>query len=256
MYAQTIDVPSLAGQGHLGTARVVAVREDHHRVRVSLDDDSADLVWATPAVPNAGRLQPGTEVLVVGATEDRLFVIGVVGGAQAGEETVELEGGSRAVSDRDRRRLQVYSEREELLFEYDERARKTRVRVPDGDLELVTPRGDIRLVSSGAIRMTSASDVSVTTPQMTIHAAESRFIGNSLWTQWRSVHVKAGTLNAVVDTVIEKAKNVFRTITDLCQLRAGRMHSVVEGGLHAKAKHVDLTAEQNVRIDGKEIHLG
>ena len=257
MYSVTTPQECLEGIGYIGTGEVVALCEYDNRVRISLNHaDWDEIVVATPTIPHAERLHPGSAVLVAGATSEQLFVIGVIGGNESESDELQLGSGTRAVRSVNGSRLQVYSDRDELLFDYDEVNRKTRVHVAEGDLEFVTKRGGISLISSGPIRLTSGSAVEATTPRMTVNAVKSIFIGREFWGQWRRLQLKAGTLNTVVETVVEKAKSVFRNVTDLCQLRAGHMNTVVDGNLHTKAKHVDITAQDNVKIDGQQIHLG
>lgn len=66
----------------------------------------------------------------------------------------------------------------------------------------------------------------------------------------------ATRLETAADRIFEQARNVFRTVEDLHQVVAGRTRAIVQGGMQIKAGHVAVDADEDVKIDGKSIHLG
>jgi hypothetical protein len=66
----------------------------------------------------------------------------------------------------------------------------------------------------------------------------------------------ADKLNTVADLVKQQAKSVFQNVEGLIQTRAKRARSLFEQSYHLKGRNVHLKAEEDAKIDGKQIHLG
>ena len=87
-------------------------------------------------------------------------------------------------------------------------------------------------------------------------ATETRFTSRTLRGSFGSVRLVAETIESVVDTVIQKATNAFVAITDLWQVKAGRVSCRAESSLHFKSRNAILKADEDMKIDGDQIHLG
>ena len=60
----------------------------------------------------------------------------------------------------------------------------------------------------------------------------------------------------VVETLIERASNSYRTVEELSQVTAGRMRALVSGLYQVRSKTANLRSEEVFKIDGEKIHLG
>src|SRR5690606_32527018 len=103
------------------------------------------------AVPGAAPLEPGDEVLIAGESAAQLFIIGILSArAQAALNEIRTTAGAHArVEDHgSSQRLRVYSERNELLFDYDPASSTATLSMAHGDLEFETREGDIRFRSA------------------------------------------------------------------------------------------------------------
>lgn len=208
---------------------------------------------------------------------------------------VALSDGSGAVASntRDGEVLQVHAPTGEVVFEYHAATGKSRILVPQGDLELVAQQGDIDLVSGRHIRLTAQQGVEIRTPgalrlavsdalgriasslRMTgtetrvqsghikvtgrrgdVSLERARYRGQRLDSCIAEVRAVAGRLESVVGTLIEKAKDAYRKVEGLSQLRAGRTRTLVDGTCHLKAGRANLKAEKEFKVDGSTIHLG
>lgn len=103
---------------------------------------------------------------------------------------------------------------------------KTTFTVP-GDLELRAPRGTINLVSG--------KGVGIRAPQFS---------------------VKAGKIRILARSIAEKFTSAMRRVTDLLQIRAGRMRTISENQYTVRAGRIVQRAKGDVKIDGKKINLG
>lgn len=70
------------------------------------------------------------------------------------------------------------------------------------------------------------------------------------------VRVRAGTLKAVAETVVERFTSVFQRVTGALNVRAGQAHTLVDDTAVTTAKSAAILTEEAMSINGKEIHLG
>jgi hypothetical protein len=150
-----------------------------------------------------------------------------------------------------------------LLFEYDAEAGRGTLIVPDGDLRLCAPRGSIELDAAHGIRAVAGGEIALEGPTVRVRAEESDLsLGD--------VRATAGALHAAVDRAelafgtvlrsavraIEQAENFYQRVTELCDIKAGRLRALVKQGVWVKGDDVTLLADKDVRVDGEHINLG
>jgi hypothetical protein len=150
-----------------------------------------------------------------------------------------------------------------LLFEYDAEAGRGTLIVPDGDLRLCAPRGSIELDAAHGIRAVAGGEVALLGPTLRVRADESDLsLGD--------VRATAGALHAAVDRAelafgtvrrsavraIEQAENLYQRVSELCEIKAGRLRALVKQGVWVKGDDVTLLADKDVRVDGEHINLG
>lgn len=70
------------------------------------------------------------------------------------------------------------------------------------------------------------------------------------------VRVEAGKFDVTARRIVEKARDVYRWVSDLFQVKARRMRAVVEEDYHLRAGTANVKATADVNIDGKSINLG
>lgn len=207
---------------------------------------------------------------------------------------VALRNGARAEAEGDGEdeALRVFSDRGELLFEYDAASGKTRVAIPEGDLEIVTKRGGIDFVAAKRIRLFSrepieiqslagvrlaasalkgalsrfellpkrmelaSEELEVDAEQGELRIRETRFSGKKLSGWVESAKLAMQRSETVAGTVIEKAKNVYRSVDELAQLEAGRVRTFVSDLYQLRSRTASLKAKQAFKVDGEKIHLG
>jgi len=168
----------------------------------------------------------GDEVLVAG--EEDLYVVGIL--RRIGPRTIRVSPGDR---------VRLVDDRGALLFEYGDGY--ARVAAPRGDLELVAPRG--------AVKLRGAHGVSVAGPSLDIDAER-------IDAKAKRVRLRTERLESVAKTVISKAANVYTSVENLAQLLAGRVRTLVKGSCQLHARKTRIVSEKDTRIYGEKIHLG
>jgi hypothetical protein len=189
--------------------------------------------------------------------------------------------------------LKLYSRDNELLIDYQSDTGNVIVHAPSGNLEFSADKGSIGFHSAGDIRMdghhvglTARNDLHLgvqdpnvggTGPSMTMKTRkmeliapvldltaqraqlfmqETRIAGKKLLGRIGDVQFIGRKIESVADTVLAKAKNMYRTISELSQLKAGRQRTLIENTSHMKARKTILKSEKDFKVKAEKIHLG
>jgi hypothetical protein len=157
-------------------------------------------------------------------------------------------GASVTIAERDGvEHIEVRDTRARLVFELDPATGRSVVTVPEGDLGIAVA-GDIEIAAGKSIRWRAADEVRVEAGPA--GARSTLRLGAAL------AELVATRVETVADRVFERARSVFRQVDDLYQVRTGRSRTVVKGGFTVESGHASIEAEQEMKIDGKTIHLG
>ena len=261
-------------------------------VRLTADGGSQES-WAQPAISDP--IGPGDEVLVAGQAGDRLFIIGVLAGAEqpsASEIRTDTGACARVEGKEGEQCLRVFSPGNTLLFEYNPAADRATVVRATGDLEFETPDGGmcfrsggdirfeardidlaarsrIRLAVTGELRrlgstlrlgmgrLSAASErVEVDAGRARLHVDETRFVGRRLLGKLAYVQLVADKCETVANTLVEKSRNAYRTVEQLAQLRTGRLRTLVEATYQVTAGKAFLKSREDFKVKADKIHLG
>lgn len=188
--------------------------------------------------------------------------------------------------------LRVFSREGELIFEYDPQTNRTRLCIPRGDLEFTVPQGSVKFCSAREIRFRSESiemtsrrgirlaivDVvgkalsavtlqprglklsgpalDVAAGRAEVHVQEAKCMGKRFLARFGFAQLVLGKLESLSDSIVEKAKNVYRTVEELTQLKTGRLRTVVESSSHFKANQAYFKTTEDFNVDGEKINLG
>ena len=188
--------------------------------------------------------------------------------------------------------LEIHSARGELLFEYEPQSGKARVHVPVGDLEFVAPNGSIAFHSGRDIRFGASAisllsrwgaclgifgadgkvrsaitlepeSVKVKTPELNAEAdhanleiSQTHLSGESLTARVGIFHLLCHRFEMLTETLIEKAKNAYRSAEQLSQTQAGRLRTIVRDLCYVKARKAIFKADEDFKVDGDKIHIG
>ena len=173
--------------------------------------------------------------------------------ADGASARVEPDGETLSVRDRSGR----------LLFQYDAATGRGTLLVPEGDLRLSAPKGAIELEAAKGIRAVTAGELSLSGDTLCVEARESRLrLGeahawaDSLHTVVERAELRFGQLVRRAERVIEQADNVYQRVSELYELKAGRLRSLVKEGIWFKGNELTLLANKDVRVDGEHINLG
>lgn len=245
------------GSRILGPAGVLEVDSAGSRLRLRLAGSDDDLgVWARIAIATEVHVGIGDEVLVLGESPSDLYVIGILRASPL-PDRITVDGGAYAAvaASPQADTLQVFSGRNELLFEYDEKHHRARIHVDSGDLEFITKDGNIVLSSARDV-VIHGNSVQVSGERGDIQLSQTNLSGTRLQAHYKQAKVVVDCFEGVFQTLTERAKNAFRSVEQLAQTKAGRIRTLVESTYFFKAKRAFVKADEDYKIRAEKVHLG
>jgi hypothetical protein len=282
----------------LGLATVIGhLDQTERRLRLATVP-AGEEIWAEMALAADPDLSPGARVLVAKDGGMRHYVIGVLGAVEAASQSnarVVARDGSSAlrVVDGEDERLQIQDRQGRLLFEYRPQSGTAVVSVPEGDLQIRAPGGNIDLVSGRALRlsavgplsMTSVRDLSLTAgggrrgegstlrlapddaaltaERLSLRAAlgdmvigRARYRGEQFDANVSRAKLVLGKLECLAERVVTQARSLYQRVEHLHHTSAGRVRTLVQGTFDVRSRRLRLKCTEIAKIDGREIHFG
>lgn len=131
-----------------------------------------------------------------------------------------------------------------------------------GDLE-IRPTGRLQIAAPEGVSLASGEEVALIAPRVSVRAEEGDFsiarlrhLGAEAIAEIAKVKLTAGTFDAVVERVTSRVKRSFRTVEELDRLKAHRIDYAAEEGLELHGRNAVVTAEELVKLDGEQVHIG
>jgi hypothetical protein len=133
----------------------------------------------------------------------------------------------------------------------------------EGDLTVRVGAGQFTVAAQEGVRLVSAAEVSVASAAVRVDTRDAgvaverlHFLGSFVRAEVQKVKLVAESFDAVLDRWLLKVKRSYRTVEEFDQLRAARIDYVAEQEMNLHAKNALLTAEELVKVDGEQLHLG
>lgn len=130
---------------------------------------------------------------------------------------------------------------------------------------------DIQLRADGRFRVAATEGVDLTTPkemnlvsgELSVRAKQGRFAIDALTHLGRMAHVDVEQVKGffqIVDHVAERipqtVKRSYRFVEELDVTRANQVDVRAEGNVNVRGRNTVVSAEQLVKMDAEQIHLG
>ena len=133
----------------------------------------------------------------------------------------------------------------------------------EGDLELQVPDGQFSVAASNGIGLVSKSQVSVVSAEVKVNAVEANvalqkatLVGKYLQTEFDRIKSFATSFDGVFERFSQKAKNAYRRVDGLDQLKAEHVDHSAKKTMNLHGENAVMTARQLVKVDGEQIHMG
>lgn len=280
-----------------GTARVLEVDEEQGVVVVALTGfQIGKKITARLAIELNQDLALADEVLVVEDNQKNFFVIGVLRQKRPSGSfnRVSTAEGTYALTNthENGETLSVYSNSNELLFEYNPNIHKARVFSEAENIVFEAPKGNIEFNAAGKIHLkghqvefsgrsgidlsvgqlyeknraalavkpgkidVSSQEVKISARRVGLFIEEARNNIKSFFSRIGTARLIVGKLETTATSIIEKTENAYRTIDKLNQVKSGRMRMLIHNTFNLKSKTTVIKAEDDVKVKGEKIHLG
>lgn len=133
----------------------------------------------------------------------------------------------------------------------------------DGDMNIGLDKGSFEVVAPGGIKLISPEDVSVAAGNVNINSATARLavgtldlLGAVLETRLEQLKVVVGGIDAVVERVVERVKRSYRFVEETDQVQAEHIDYAANKSMSLQGENALVTAQELVKIDGAQIHVG
>jgi hypothetical protein len=223
--------------------------------------------------------------------QEPLAIVRLIDGAVAGNARVDLDVGELALVDgtvartgAGRTSLEFVRPDGTVLFRYDTTQGHGRITLENDAIDVHAARGDLRLRAAGDVLVEGRSihavsrapgvetagelrlgprqaslaagtvsidsdDLEMKSQRTTLRSEDVRgYVGRAV--------VNAQRLETVAEVITETARDLYQSVAELAQLRAGSLRTIVDGTVHLKAKEVFQRAIEGFKIRAEKIHLG
>ncbi len=132
-----------------------------------------------------------------------------------------------------------------------------------GDLDVRLTEGRLRVAAQEGVDLLSAREVSVIAGGLRVNAAEGNvviktlsFLGEAVGAEIDRLKLLGGRLDAALDRVSQRVRQSYRTVAETDHLRAERIDHTADKTMSLHAEHALVTADELVKVDAEQIHLG
>ncbi len=138
----------------------------------------------------------------------------------------------------------------------------TRIRV-QGDLVMQVKDGRYIVTAAEGVDLASGQEITLTSREIRMRAAEGQafferfsYLGKKLFAEAEQVKTVVGLFDTVLERFSQRVKRSYRFIEELDQVRARQIDYTSEENLRLRGKNTLVTAKSLVKVDGGQIHLG
>lgn len=133
----------------------------------------------------------------------------------------------------------------------------------DRDLTLGVLKGRLGFAAGRGIDLVSAKDMNLTSSELSVRAQRSHvfldrlsYVGSRLIAEVGAVRLVGEIFDAVLERISRRVKRSYTVVEDLDHVRSGQMDYRAVDTMSLRAKNAIVTAEELIKMDGDQIHLG
>lgn len=133
----------------------------------------------------------------------------------------------------------------------------------DGDVAWHLPAGSFSVAAKQGVTLATAGQATVAAGALRVTAGDAglhldkvSFLGRLVHAQAETVKLVAGALDQTLERLWHRVKRSYRFVADQDHVRAGHLDYAARESAHVRGKNTLVTAEQLVKLDGGQVHLG
>jgi hypothetical protein len=143
-----------------------------------------------------------------------------------------------------------------------EAASPTRLSV-EGDMELRVPGGRFIVASQEGIDLTTPGETNVTAGKLNVNAVEGKLVvqtlealGERLEASFSHARILAERVDSIFERLHQRVARSYRFVREMDQLRAGHIDYRADHVARVHAENAVITADDVVKVDGAQVHIG
>jgi len=235
-------------------------------------------------------VREGDRVLAM-EQDGALYVVGVLASARAPSIATRAGVTAEVVHEDGRECVRVTDARGQLLFEHDAQANRTVVNVPEGDLELRTEQGAIRLDSAHGVELhakhlidlrgehgvraayvregepsssmqmdgrgmrLASPKLEATAVRAGVAVDEGTLVARSVKNTVQTLEQVVGVIHTQAHRIVTRARNLYTEVEELAQSRAGRVRMVAREAMHLFGRRTSLRADEDMKLKADKIYI-
>ncbi len=133
----------------------------------------------------------------------------------------------------------------------------------DGDVTMHVSEGSFAVAASEGVDLVAGDEITTTSRSLRMRASEGHlfidslsYLGSRVLVEVSHAKTVMSVLDSVADRISQRVKRVYRTVEELDQLRAEQVDYKAEQNIRVRGKNALVTAEELVKVDGEQIHIG
>lgn len=132
-----------------------------------------------------------------------------------------------------------------------------------GDVVVEAAQGRVCLAGAEGVDLTSAASVNMLAGELNLAAetgrlnvADMRASGHSFTGNVSKVRLFSEAIDVVAKRATQRFQTCFRWVEQIEHVKAGQMINSIRNLFSIRARHSAIKAKDDVKIDGKRVHLG
>jgi hypothetical protein len=133
-------------------------------------------------------------------------------------------------------------------------SRDVTIGVSNGSFSIAAAHG-INLVSAKDMTLTS-SELNISAPRASIFFENLTYLGNVIFAEIEKVKLIGRFFHSIIDSVSQRVKRSYRVVEDIDHVRSSQIDYRASKNMSLRGQNALINAEELVKIDGDQIHLG
>jgi hypothetical protein len=133
----------------------------------------------------------------------------------------------------------------------------------DSDVDIRTSEGSLSIASKQGIDLASTESINLIASRLGIASSEGdinisrlTFLGGFFEGSLETVKLLARTFDSITERFFRRTKRSYRFIEDTDQVKAGSLNYIADKSLMLRGTFSQMTAKEDVHIDGERINIG
>jgi hypothetical protein len=132
-----------------------------------------------------------------------------------------------------------------------------------GDCSIKVSRGRLDLAAEKGLNLLSSKQLSLDAADISMRASQGHFaieklsyIGNRIFAYSEKIRIVGVFLDSVMERVAQRFKRSYRVVDEIDHVRSNEIDYRAEKNLSLRGQNALIDADELVRLEGDQIHLG